>query len=42
MAASLARLYELIDAKAPAAELQGALREHDAAEQEFRLFARLP
>jgi len=42
MAASLARLYELIDAKAPAEKVQGALLEHDQAEQEFRSFARLP
>ena len=42
MAVRLARLYELIDAKAGSEELQQALREHDAAEREFRSFARLP
>jgi hypothetical protein len=42
MAVRLARLCDLIDARAPAWELQEALREHDAAEQDFKAFARLP
>jgi hypothetical protein len=42
MAAQLAQLYDLGEAKTPASELDRAWRAHDAAEREFRSFARLP
>jgi len=42
MAGRLARVRELLDAKAPATDLQRALDEHDAAVREFKTFARLP
>lgn len=42
MAGRLSRVTDLLEAKAPAAELQRALGEHDAAVREFKAFARLP
>lgn len=39
---TLARVYENVDAKAPAGDLRQALREHDSALLDFKAFVRLP